>query len=99
MGFAKSTFKYGDSVTNLLTARASIAALLVCRSVSAPTEAQTTIVTTTERRQEGERWIDPANSRSNTRGELRGMAITVEGRRTGQELSARVYGSAGNVSG
>ncbi len=77
------------------TAKASIAALLVGLSVSIPAAAQTTIFTTTDFRQDRDRWTDPAYYRNNTVGQLRGMAINVEGRRTGQELSARKYGSEG----
>jgi len=78
-----------------VTAKVSIAALLVGLSVSMPAAAQTTIFTTTDFRQDRDRWTDPAYYRNNTPGQLRGMAINVEGRRTGQELSARVYGSEG----
>ena len=79
------------------TAKASIAALLVGLSLSVPAAAQTqtTIFTTTDFRQDRDHWTDPAYYRNNTPGQLRGMAINVEGRRTGQELSARVYGSVG----
>lgn len=80
-------------MTAPFTAKASIAALLAC--VSVPAAAQTTIFTTTDFRQDRDRWTDPAYYRHNTPGQLRGMAINVEGQRTGQELSARVYGSEG----
>ena len=70
------------------TAKASIAALLVGLSLPVPAAAQTqtTIFTTTDFRQDRDRWTDPAYYRNNTPGQLRGMAINVEGRRTGQEL-------------
>ena len=78
------------------TARASIAALLAGLLLSTPAAAQqSTIFTTTDFRQDRDRWTDPAYYRNNTVGQLRGMAINVEGRRTGQELSARRYGSEG----
>ena len=78
-------------------ATASVAALLVGVSVSLTTAqtAKPTIFTTTDFRQDRDLWTDPAYYRNNTPGQLRGMAINVEGRRTGQELSARVYGSQG----
>ena len=81
-----------------LTTAAAIAALLAGIAMSIPAAAQTaqpTIFTTTDFRQDKDRWTDPAYYRNNTPGQLRGMAINVEGRRTGQELSARVYGSQG----
>ena len=81
-----------------LTTAAAIAALLAGIAMSIPAGAQTsqpTIFTTTDFRQDKDRWTDPAYYRNNTPGQLRGMAINVEGRRTGQELSARVYGSQG----
>jgi hypothetical protein len=84
-------------VSAQFTARASIAARLAGLALSVPAAAQTqtTIFTTTDFRQDRDRWTDPAYYRNNTPGQLRGMAINVEGRRTGQELSARVYGSQG----
>jgi hypothetical protein len=60
--------------------------------------AQTTIFTTEDFRKDRDRWTDPAYYRNNTVGQLRGMAINVDptGRdASGQEASARVYGSAG----
>src|SRR5258706_6873032 len=93
-----------EVVSALLTAKASIAALLVGLTVSVPagaqtTAAQTTIFTTTDFRQDRDRWTDPAYYRNNTPGQLRSMAINVEGRRTGQEPSARMYGSEGTGKG
>ena len=83
-------------MTAQFTAKASIAALLVGLSLSVSGGARKrTIFTTTDFRQDRDRWTDPAYYRNNTAGQLRGMAINVEGRRTGQELSARVYGSEG----
>jgi len=84
-------------VSRQFTARASIAALLVGVSLSvlAAQSAKPTIFTTTDFRQDRDLWTDPAYYRNNTPGQLRGMAINVEGRRTGQELSARPYGSQG----
>lgn len=79
---------------------ASIAALLVGLSLSTPAAAQTTqptIFTTTDFRQDRERWTDPAYYRNNTVSQLRGMAIDLDsgGRGSGQEASARAYGSEG----
>jgi hypothetical protein len=84
-----------EVMTARFTAKASIAAVLVGLSLSGSAAAQTTIFTTTDFRQDRDLWTDPAYYRNNTPGQLRGMAINVEGRRTGQELSARVYGSEG----
>jgi hypothetical protein len=78
-----------------ITTKASVAALLLGLSFSVPAAAQTTIFTTTDFRQDRDQWTDPAYYRNNTVGQLRGMAINVEGRGTGQELSARPYGSQG----
>lgn len=80
-----------------LTVTASIAALLVGLSLSVPAAAQTTIFNTTDFRQDRERWTDPAYYRNNTVGQLRGMAIDFDsgGQGTGQEASARSYGSEG----
>ncbi len=77
--------------------RASIAAVIIGVSLSAPAAAQTTIFNTTDFRQDRERWTDPAYYRNNTVGELHGMAIDVDsgGRGDRQEASARPYGSAG----
>lgn len=75
--------------------RTSIAALLAVLAASVPAASQTTIFTTTDVRQDRERWTDPAYYRHNTVGQLRGMAINVDSRGTGQEASARVYGSEG----
>jgi len=75
---------------------ASSGAVLAALALSIPVAAQTekpTIFTTTDFRQDRALWTDPAYYRNNTPGQLRGMAINVEGRRTGQELSARPYGS------
>src|SRR5262245_31563438 len=86
-----------DAVRALLAAKASIAALLIGLSLTAPSIAQEqrTIFNTPDFRQDSSLWTNPAYYRNNTPGQLRGMAINVEGRRTGQELSARVYGSEG----
>ena len=79
------------------TARACVAAVLLGVSVSAqaPTPGPRTIFNTPDFRQDRDLWTNPAYYRNNTAGQLRGMAINVEGRRTGQEASARVYGSEG----
>lgn len=82
--------------------RRSIAAVLIGVALSAPAAAQTTIsqttiFTTTDYRQDRERWTDPAYYRTNTVGQLRGMAIDADtgGQGTGQAATAREYGSAG----
>src|SRR5687767_10556581 len=77
--------------------RRSIAAVLIGVALSAPAAAQTTIFTTTDFRQDRERWTDPAYYRNNTVGQLRGMAIDADtgGQGTGQGATAREYGSAG----
>jgi hypothetical protein len=78
--------------------RAAVAALLTAAALlPAAASAQTTIFTTTDFRQDRERWTDPAYYRNNTVGQLRGMAIDFDsgGRGTGQEATARAYGSAG----
>lgn len=76
---------------------ASIAALLAGFSLSVPAAAQTTIFTTSDFRQDRDRWTDPTYYRNNTVGQLRGMAIDFDsqGRGSGQEASARAYGSEG----
>ena len=76
------------------------AALLVGLSLSVPAFAQTTpltIFTTKDFHQDRDRWIDPAYYENNTVGQLRGMAINFDsgGRGSGQEASARAYGSKG----
>jgi hypothetical protein len=80
-----------------LTLAASITGLLVGLSLSVPAAAQTTIFTTTDFRQDREQWTDPQYYRNNTVGQLRGMAIDVDngGRGSGQEATARAYGSVG----
>src|SRR6185369_3204421 len=72
-------------------------ALLVGLSLPMPAAAQTTIFTTTDFRQDRDRWTDPAYYRNNTVGQLKGMAIDFDsgGRGSGQEATARPYGSAG----
>ena len=75
----------------------SIAALLVGLSLSVPASAQTTIFTTNDFRQDRDRWTDPAYYENNTVGQLRGMGIDFDsgGRGSGQEATARAYGSKG----
>ena len=87
-----------EGVRATLWISASAGVLLAGLALSIPIAAQTekpTIFTTTDFRQDRALWTDPAYYRNNTPGQLRGMAINVEGRRTGQELSARPYGSQG----
>ena len=75
----------------------SIAALLVGLLLSVPAAAQTTIFNTKDFRQDRELWTNPAYYLNNTVGQLRGMAIDYDsgGKGTGQEATARAYGSAG----
>src|SRR6476620_10016572 len=87
-----------EAVRATLWISASAGATLIGLALSIPIAAQTeksTIFTTNDFRQDRALWTDPAYYRNNTPGQLRGMAINVEGRRTGQELSARPYGSQG----
>jgi hypothetical protein len=76
---------------------ASITALAAALSLPAPAAAQTTIFTTTDFRQDRDRWTDPAYYRNNTVGQLRGMAIDFDtgGRGSGQAATARAHGSEG----
>src|SRR5262249_26450834 len=80
-----------------LTSRASIAALFFVLWLSVPAAAQTTILNTKDFRQDRELWTNAAYYRNNTVGQLRGMAIDFDsgGRGTGQEATARAYGSEG----
>jgi hypothetical protein len=80
-----------------LTAKASITALLAGLLLPVPAAAQTTIFNTRDFRQDRQLWTDPAYYRNNTVGQLRGMAIDYDGggRGTGQEATARAYGSEG----
>jgi hypothetical protein len=59
--------------------------------------AQTTIFNTKDFRQDRDLWTNPLYYLNNTAGQLRGMAIDFDsgGRGTGQEATARAYGSAG----
>ena len=76
-------------------ARVSITALLIGLSLAVPAAAQTTIFNTKDFRQDRELWTSPAYYRNNTVGQLRGMAIDYDsgGRGSGQEATARAYGS------
>jgi hypothetical protein len=75
----------------------AVAIAVVGLALSAPASAQTTIFNTQDFRQDRDRWTDPAYYRNNTVGELRGMAIDFDsgGRGSGQEATARAYGSEG----
>ncbi len=72
-------------------------ALLLILLLAIPASAQTTIFNTRDFRQDRDLWTNPAYYRNNTVGQLRGMAINYDsgGQGTGQEASARAYGSEG----
>src|SRR5205809_7834053 len=80
-----------------LTSKRSIAALVVGLFLSSPAMAQTTIFNTKDFRQDRDLWTNPAYYLNNTVGQLRGMAIDYDsgGKGSGQEATARAYGSAG----
>jgi len=65
--------------------------------LSTSAAAQITIFNTKDFHQDRDLWTDPAYYRNNTVGQLRGMAIDFDsgGQGSGQEASARPYGSAG----
>src|SRR2546426_12742436 len=71
--------------------------LFVLLVLSAPAAAQTTIFNTRNFHQDRDLWTKPEYYLNNTVGQLRGMAIDFDsgGKGTGQEATARVYGSAG----
>src|SRR2546422_11038547 len=73
-------------------------ALLLVLVLSAPAAAQTTIFNTKNFHQDRDLWTKPEYYLNNTVGQLRGMAIDFDsgGKGTGQEATARVYGSAGD---
>jgi hypothetical protein len=73
---------------------ASIVAVLI---LPVAASAQTTIFNTKDFHQDRDLWTNPAYYLNNTVGQLRGMAIDFDsgGRGTGQEATARAYGSAG----
>jgi hypothetical protein len=79
-----------------LKVNGSMAALLTVL-LSLPAAAQTTIFNTKDFRQDRDLWTNPAYYRYNRVTQLRGMAIDYDsgGRGTGQEASARAYGSEG----
>src|SRR5438094_8454994 len=72
-------------------------ALLIILLLSLPAAAQTTIFNTKDFRQDRDLWTNPAYYLNNTVGQLRGMAIDYDsgGKGSGQEATARAYGSAG----
>src|SRR5215510_13623205 len=65
--------------------------------LSVPALAQTTIFNTKDFHQDRDLWTKPEYYLNNTAGQLRGMAIDFDsgGKGSGQEATARVYGSAG----
>src|SRR5882672_3160166 len=83
--------------TTSMAAGAPIAVVLAGLLLSVPAAAQTTIFTTNDFHQDRDRWTDPAYYENNTVGQLRGMGINFDsgGRGSGQEASARAYGSKG----
>src|SRR5258705_8669903 len=80
-----------------LRSKTSITALVVGLFLLSPAMAQTTIFNTKNFHQDSELWTNPAYYLNNTVGQLRGMAIDFDngGKGSGQEATARVYGSAG----
>src|SRR4051812_7936549 len=72
----------------------AVAAFLI---MPLPASAQTTIFNTKDFHQDRDLWINPAYYLNNTVGQLRGMAIDFDsgGKGSGQEATARAYGSAG----
>src|SRR5215470_14560835 len=72
-------------------------ALFVILLLSASAAAQTTIFNTKNFHQDRDLWTKPEYYLNNTVGQLRGMAIDFDngGKGTGQEATARVYGSSG----
>jgi hypothetical protein len=75
----------------------AVAALLVWLAAASLVSAQTTIFTTSDVRQDRDRWTDPEYYRHNTVGQLRGMALNAPPDPNGaaQQQGSRVYGSAG----
>src|SRR5579864_7334870 len=75
----------------------AIAALLAGLFLSGLASAQTTIFNTKNFHEDKDLWTNPAYYLNNTVGQLRGMAIDFDfgGKGSGQEATARVFGSAG----
>src|SRR5215475_1438764 len=74
-----------------------ITALVVVLLLAVPAAAQTTIFNTKDFHQDRELWTNPAYYLNNTVGQLRGMAIDYDsgGKGSGQEATARAYGTPG----
>src|SRR5689334_19346442 len=79
------------------TLRHSLAALFAGWLLMGQASAQTSIFNTKNFHEDRELWTNPAYYLNNTVGQLRGMAIDFDsgGKGSGQEATARVYGSAG----
>src|SRR5947207_12229069 len=77
--------------------KAHLTALIITLSLSLPAAAQTTIFNTKDFHQDRDLWTNPAYYLNNTVGQLRGMAIDYDsgGKGSGQEATARAYGSPG----
>ena len=79
-----------------MTATVSLAVLLIGLTTGTRAVAQD-IFSTEDFRQDREHWTDPAYYRNNTVGQLRGMALDLDsqGSGSGQQASARLWGSEG----
>src|ERR1051326_2693775 len=82
---------------DIMMPRHSVAALFAGLLLAGQASAQTTIFNTKNFHEDRELWTNPAYYLNNTVGQLRGMAIDFDsgGKGSGQEATARVYGSAG----
>src|SRR5438552_17902108 len=82
---------------DIMTSRHSVAALFAGLLLAGQASAQTTIFNTKNFHDDRELWTNPAYYLNNTVGQLRGMAIDFDsgGKGSGQEATARAYGSAG----
>ena len=74
-----------------------LTALIIVLCLSVPAAAQTTIFNTKNFHQDRDLWTNPAYYLNNTVGQLRGMAIDYDsgGKGSGQEATARAYGTPG----
>src|SRR5215510_10046634 len=92
---SRSLLQTASSTTSYM--KFHVTALVFVLSLSVPAVAQTTIFNTKNFHQDRELWTNPAYYLNNTVGQLRGMAIDYDsgGKGSGQEATARAYGSAG----